>query len=96
MIIDRQTFTMDDVLQALDKRLTLGENLQAIQIGISDTGPVDTEFTVQHNMGKTPRQYIYNIDSPGIVYDSRRSSWTTSEMFLKCSIANAQLTITVL
>jgi hypothetical protein len=96
MRIDRQLSTHTDVLEAIDGRLTLHENVEAIQIDISDTGSADVEFTVTHNLGKIPRHYIYNTSLGGVVYDSRRTAWTTELMFLKCTVPNAALVMTVL
>jgi len=70
-------------------------NLLAKELSISDTGSANTEFTVSHKIGIVPSYYIWNIDKAGIVYDSRRSSWTTEEIYLKCSVANAALKILI-
>ncbi len=86
---------VDRVVHAMSKRLTFAENIHAVELTVPDTGNADVEFTVQHKLGKTPRLYLYNIDRAGVVYDSRRSEWTTSEMFLKCSTANCSLVMTV-
>lgn len=84
------------ILEALGNRLTFRENLQSVEIDVSDTGAVDTEFTVRHALGKIPRIYIANPDQACIVYDSRRVDWTSQEMYLKCNVANATLTLTIL
>jgi|SRR3970040_898234 len=84
------------VLEACANRLTFRENLQAAEIDVADTGGANVEFTVRHALGKTPRVYVWNIDRAGIVYDSRRVDWTEQEMYLKCSVANAALVLTIL
>lgn len=83
-------------LQALAGRLTLKENIQAKIIEIPDTGTADTEFTVNHSMGKIPTVYIYNMDRAGTVFDSQRSTWTDKIMLLKCTAANAAVVLVVL
>ncbi len=83
------------ILESLANRLTFRENIQAVEIDVADSGAANTEFTVRHALGKTPRVYIWNIDQAGIVYDSRRANWTSQEMYLKCSVANAALTLTI-
>lgn len=85
-----------NVLLAMANRLTCKENLQAAEIAVADTGGANVEFTVRHALGKTPRIYIANLDRAGDVYDSRRANWTNQEMYLKCSVANAALTLTIL
>lgn len=62
---------------------------------IADTGPADTEFSVNHMLGKIPRLYLYNCNVGGVVYDSRRADWTQSAMYLKCTQPNATLVLTI-
>lgn len=88
--------SISKILEALANRLTFRENLQASEVAVANTGTANTEFTVRHALGKIPRIYIWNIDQAGIVYDSRRANWTAQEMYLKCSVANAALTLTIL
>ena len=90
------TEALSQILFACANRLTFKENMQAVELTVADTGGANVEFTVRHALGKTPRIYIVNIDRSGIVYDSRRVNWTSQEMYLKCSVANAALTLTVL
>lgn len=70
-------------------------NLLAKEISVTDTGDANTEFTVEHNMGRTPVYYIWNISKSGYIYDSRRDEWSSTEMYLKCSAANAELKILI-
>ncbi len=65
------------------------------EISVADTGSADTEFTVTHSLGRIPTYYWYTIDKAGIVYDSRRTSWSTSVMYLKCNQANAALKLAI-
>ena len=65
------------------------------EVSITDTGAVDTEFTVNHNLGRIPTYYWYTINKAGIVYDSRRADWTISLMYLKCNQANAALKLAI-
>jgi hypothetical protein len=84
-----------DLLRGLRNRLTFKENLQAVEISVADTGAANTQFTVRHALGKIPRLYLYNIDRAGIVYDSARNTWTNQELYLKCSVANAAVVLTI-
>jgi len=65
------------------------------EVSVTDTGAVDTEFTVNHNLGRIPTYYWYTINKAGIVYDSRRSEWTSTTIYLKCNVANAALKIVI-
>jgi len=87
--------TLSRVLEALDKRLTLHENVVSIEATVSDTGTADTEFSISHKLGHVPRFYIANLDRAGVVYDSNRTSWTSSTITLKCSAANASIRLTL-
>lgn len=92
---------LDEYKAVINGRLSLGDaqggsaNIDGQPIEVADTGLVDTEFTVQHNLGRIPIYYLYTIDKAGTVYDSQRSLWTSSTLRLKCSAANASLKIFV-
>jgi hypothetical protein len=90
--------TGDRLLQhlktALLKHLTFEDNIDSSTIDIDDTGPANTEFLVQHNLGRVPKYYIANTDS-GFITDSSRSSWAPTQMWLKCSSPNAKLKLVV-
>lgn len=88
--------SLQEVLDAMQNRLTFTENFNATQKEAVSPSVADTEFTVVHNLGKTPRHYIYNTDVAAVVYDSRRSDWTENMMYLKCSQATVTITLTIL
>jgi len=86
-----------DILQALNNRINPTDNWQARLLGpIVTPGVVDTEFTVLHNLGRAPTNYIWNVDKAAVVYDSRRANWDVSQMFLKCNVATVTLYLIVL
>lgn len=85
-----------DILRALTNNLNFADNFQAKVLGpITTPGVADTEFTVQHNLGVVPIGYIPNVSPAGVVYDSRRASWTDQQMFLKCNAATVTLYLIV-
>ena len=94
-VILNERKTLQTILNALIKRLTLEDNIQCTIIDVDDTGDADTEFTVTHKLGKIPVSYVANIDKDGTVYSSAKDTWTTTQMTLKCSAANAKMTIVV-
>lgn len=75
-----------------------GENVSGQWVTVADTGTANAEFAVPHTFqfqGKalTPANYIVtNINKAGIVYTSG-TTWTTSNVYFKCSAANATVTI---
>lgn len=80
-----------------------GGNIQAVWPGqlkngytIQTPNAPDTEFTVTHNLGTIPIGYdVKSQDAAGIVYDSRRTSWTKTQMYLKCNVANMNIVLFV-
>lgn len=82
--------------KAMQRRLTLGENIQSATVSVVSPSTTNTEFTIRHALGKIPTQYIANVDVAAIVYDSRRSAWTAEEIYLKCNTATVSITVTVL
>lgn len=86
---------IQQVLNALNNNLNAIDNFQAKIMTVVAPGVANTQFTLQHNLGRVPAYYIWNIDQAGIVYDSLRSTWTSTQMFLKCSVASANLVVIV-
>lgn len=87
--------TLVSVVQALRHRLSPEDNFQYKYILIPDSGAADTAIPIEHKLGKIPQFYIANLDKAGIVYDSNRAGWTTTDMEVKCSSANAALVIVI-
>lgn len=83
-----------ELFQALTNRLRFEDNFQCKVLDVPDSGPADTEFIVQHNLGAVPTHYLANA-SAGYVYDSDKANWTVTEMKLKCSAPNATLKLVV-
>jgi len=82
-----------NLFTAMQKRLTLKDNLAGETVSVADTGSANTEFTVSHSLGSVPAGFfLINIDSAGVVYDSG-TAWTSSAVYLKCSAANAAVTV---
>lgn len=78
--------------------LSPGENMFGQWATVADTGTADTEFAVPHtfssqSIGIVPGNYFVTYtNKKGVVYDSG-TPWTTSNIYLKCSAANARLNI---
>lgn len=59
---------------------------------IADTGPADTQFSVTHNLNRVPIGFhVIRQNLAGSFYDSG-TTWTTTEIFLKCSVAHVTAT----
>ena len=83
------------IVDALNRNITFEDNFRAVKITVADSGPAATEFTVTHNLGKTPTGYIVTSDVSVIVIDSSVASWDESVMYLKCTTANAALRLVI-
>lgn|SRR5665647_3766361 len=87
--------SVKQLISALRRRLTFDENIQCQIIEVADTGMALTPFLVVHKLGKTPIGYIANLDKHGTIRDVSRVSWTTTQMQLECSAANAKVYLIV-
>ena len=87
--------SVKQLLLALRRRLTFDENIQCQIIEVPDTGAAVTPFLVVHKLGKVPIGYIANLDKHGTIRDVSRVSWTTTQMQLECSVANARVFLIV-
>jgi len=88
-------FTIRQIIDALMGKLTFEENIFTSVVDIPDSGPANTTITIPHNLQFVPTGYIYTIDRAGTVYDFNKASWTSSEITVKCSVANAAITIRI-
>ena len=89
------SFTIRQLIDALMGKLTFEENIFTWEVSIPDAGAANTEITVAHSLQFIPTGYIYTMDRAGTVYDSNRTSWTSSQIKVKCSTANAAITMRV-
>lgn len=73
-----------------------GENIDGQWYTVSDTGTINTEFSFTHNLGTVPTGYlITKINKAGAIYESG-TTWTSTTIYLKCSVANATVTLFLL
>jgi len=62
---------------------------------VADTGSANVEFTVIHNLGVVPHGYLVAYqDKAGSVYDGG-TSWTSTNIYLKASVANMNIKVLV-
>lgn len=83
------------LFMGLRNGLTFEENFRAKRVDVADSGAANTDITVAHNLGRVPAYYLWNIDRNGVVYDQNKAGWTTTTMTLRCSAANAIVTLVV-
>ena len=66
-------------------------NLSLAQVGATSPGAANTDFPVTHNLGRIPTGFLVtNRSAPCHVYGGG-TSWTTSQIFVKCDTINVLL-----
>lgn len=79
----------------LNAGLGFVDNFNCQKVAVADSGTINTEFTVAHTLKRIPEGFlVININKGGVVYSSG-TGWTTSAIYLKCSAANAALTVII-
>ncbi len=62
---------------------------------VTDTGTVNTEFSVTHNLGVVPDGYLVAYkDKAGDIYDGD-TAWDGSKIYLKASTASMSIKVLV-
>lgn len=73
-----------------------GENMSGQFQRVTDTGVINTEFTVAHGLGSVPVGFlVVNIDKGAVIYASG-TTWTSSSIYLKASVASCNVLLFVL
>lgn len=69
--------------------------LNAIYQVVTTPGTADTEFSIAHELGRVPVAYlVVKKDRACDVY-SGATAWTSTQIYLKCSVASAAVTVLV-
>ena len=94
---------MDKVYTCLQGRVSFGtgatgvdgQNIEGKFMQFTSSGTPDAENTIAHNIGSIPIGYlVMNQDKAGSLYSSA-TAWTSSNMYLKCSVASVTFLIFV-
>jgi hypothetical protein len=81
------SFTQE-LAQMLNGGLKFEDNFNGAIVSISDSGNADSENTVAHGLKRVPSGFkVININKAGVVYDSG-TAWTSTNIFVKCNVAN--------
>lgn len=79
---------------AVNGGLKLNENIDC-QVKSVTTAAADTEVSVAHTLKRVPTGFIViNIDKAAIVYDSG-STWTTTNIYIKCNVATVAVKLLI-
>jgi len=72
------------------------ENMSVVTVAVADTGSADTDFTVTHNLKRTPTGYfVIKTDKACNVYTGA-TAWTATAIYLKSDVANCAITVMVI
>ena len=94
----------ESVLSKIDLRDDTGtitndyksQNLDAKWYIVSDTGTINTEFSITHSLYRIPVGAIVVSQSiAGSLYDSDRSNWTSTVVKFKFSAANGAIRLLI-
>lgn len=84
-----------DLARVLNAGLKFADNFNAQIKEVTTNGSANTEDAVSHTLGRTPIGFlILNRDKAGIVYDSG-TSWTATNIYLKCNVASVAIKIMI-
>jgi hypothetical protein len=69
------------------------QNINGVWVTGTSPSTANMAFTVTHVLGRVPVGFdVKRINAAGIIYDSG-TAWTSTEIFLKCSVASATFTL---
>ena len=73
-------------------------NMSGIWANVQAPASPNTEFAVPHFLGTVPSAYIYNTDVAAIVYQlpNTGTPWTDMNIYVKCTVANANIRIFIM
>ena len=87
-----------DVARAINGNIEFGSpqdgpiNMSGMWVNTITPGVANTEFTVTHNLGRIPNGILVaSVDKAAIIYASRRTDWTRTQLFLKSDQATVAL-----
>lgn len=84
-----------DMSKILNNGLKFSDNFNAQIKTYTSNGAANTEDAVAHTLKRVPTGFIIiNRDKAGVVYDSG-TSWTATNLYLKCSVATVALKVLI-
>ena len=93
----QEDIVVEDIVQALSGELVfdgsvsdgdIGENIRGQFQLFTSNGSADTEDTIAHDLGFIPQGFfVTKLDKGAVVYDSG-TTWTTTNIFVKTSLAS--------
>lgn len=83
------------VIKILNRGIVFKDNVNCRTISYTSNGSANTEDGITHTLGKVPTGYIVvSQNKAGVVYNGS-STWTTTTIYLKNSVATVAVTIII-
>ena len=76
---------MSELSNFANRNVDLRQNCKVAALTVTFDVSPGTEKRVEHGLSVIPFMYVYNVDDDAVVYDSRRTAWDTSYIYLKCN-----------
>lgn len=92
------------IVSRLNGKLSLGTGADAHRAGnldaqyrkVTSHSTANTEFLVDHGLGRIPIGYdVISRSAAGVVYDSQKTTWSTSVIKLKCTVVSVELVLRI-
>lgn len=93
---DRQLLLMlEDILtnlnNLLNRGLTFTDNLDGADVSYTSNAIANTEDTIPHTLGRAPvKFFVVDLDKGGVVYRGG-TTFTSTNIYLKCTVASANI-----
>lgn len=83
------------IVAILNRGITFTENVDCVLVTLTSSATPDDSNTVNHTLGKIPNGYIvYYQNKAGSLYDGG-TTWTTTNIYLKCNVASVAYKIII-
>lgn len=97
-VLDRMHTILDgsvDIGGVRPDGVAIKGNINNIHIVVNDSGAANTEFVVNHNLNRIPSGFnVIRKNATCDIFDSG-TTWTTTQIFLKCTAAHVKLVLEV-
>lgn len=70
-------------------------NIDSFKASGTTPGVANTQFTINHTLGRVPVTFFGHTNNGGVLYQSA-TPWTKTQIFLKCTTATAAYQVVVI
>lgn len=81
------------IVAILNRGISFSDNVDCVLVSFTSSATPDNSNTIPHALGKVPSGYIvYSQDKAGSLYLSG-TTWTSTNVYLKCNVASVAVRI---